>query len=127
MRIIYKTLPFYREDDGRTFAEGPFEESVVETAGYMTAQQQVQRLLAAGKLSDAWRKAHFPPDTDIPDDFVPPDYAPTELEILDEARMVVAGKTRAQARKEISEREKETVEAPEAPQATDSAQPEPAA
>ena len=127
MRKMYSSLPFYRENDGRTFAEGPFEESVVETAGYMSAQQQVERLLAAGTVHAAWKKAHFPPDTDVPDDFVPPDYAPTELEVIDEARLVVAGKTRAQARREIAEREKERMEAPEAPETTDQADPEPAA
>jgi len=78
--------------------------SMTNVAGYMTTQQQIERLLAAGELNLAWRKTTFPPDTDIPDNYVPPDYAPTELDVLDEYKLVVAGKSRAAARVQVHEK-----------------------
>lgn len=105
-RHVYTELPFYQDPADGYYKEGPFEDSVVETAGYMSARQQIERLIAAGTINAAWKKAHFPPETDVPEDFVPPDYAPSELDIIDEARAVIAGKTRAQARKDAYEKAK---------------------
>lgn len=95
-----------------------FEDSVVEDRGWLTHGQQIERMMAAGTLNRGWEKAHFKEAADVPDDFVPANYSPTELEIQDEARLILSGLTRAEARKVLDTgedpRETET-EDPEAP------------
>lgn len=82
----------------QSIGEGPFEDAIVETAGYMTARQQIQRIQAAGVLLQDWRNSHYPPDGEIPDEFTPPGYAPEYFDIVEESRAIVAGKTAAAAR-----------------------------
>ncbi len=79
-------------------------DSIVETRGYMTLQQQIERALAAGILYEEWRKAHFPPDSSVPDDFEPEGYEPDEMDIMQEYQLLVDGRTRAMARIEQAER-----------------------
>lgn len=74
------------------------EPSKTNRAGAMTKKQQIQRLMAQGKINRAWRNGMFPGDGDIPDDFVPPDYSPDEMAVLDEQRAIVAGKNAGEAR-----------------------------
>ena len=87
--------------DNRAVNDGP---TIVETRGYMTLRQQIERALAAGILQERWRREHFPPDIDIPDDFMPPDYAPDEQDLYAEYQLIIDGRTRAQARLEHAER-----------------------
>jgi hypothetical protein len=97
--------------DGRVYSSPPhhfesdFGPSETRTAGVMTMRNQIDRLKAAGTVQSAWRNAHFPPEESIPDDFIPPGYNPTELELIDEAKRVLNGKAanRAQARKQVAE------------------------
>ena len=82
--------------------------SKTNRAGAMTKKQQIKRLMAQGQINAAWANGMFPGDGDIPDDFVPPDYQPDQMAVLDEARAVVKGHNegaaRAIAKKKMDER-----------------------
>lgn len=103
--------PNYDIDNGAV-NDGP---EIVETRGYMTLKQQIDRALAAGVLHETWRREHFPPDFDVPDDYEPPAYAPDEQELLQEYQLMVDGRSRAMARLEAEQRrvESETESEPE--------------
>lgn len=80
-----------------------FGESKVEDRAWLSNKAQIDRLMAAGLMQQHWETAHFAEIAEVPDDYVPPNYAPTELEILAEARAILAGKTAAEARKAVAE------------------------
>lgn len=102
MLHVYPRGTFARDD--HSLMEGPFEPSKVETTGVMTGQQQIERILAAGIISRNWRQDHYPPVDDVPSDFQPLAYEPDWLDVVDEAREVMRGKTAAAARKVVAER-----------------------
>ena len=104
------------EEDNRPTDFGPV---LVETRVYMTLRQQIERALAAGVLQENWRRAHFPADFDVPDDYWPPDYAPEEQDIMAEYQYVVDGRTRTMARLERAQRKAEEAEGKEAGPVTD--------
>lgn len=84
---------------------GEFGVSEARTAGVMTMRQQIERLQAASFVQGEWKRAHFPAGAEVPDNFMPPAYNPTRLELLDEAKRVLNGKaaTRAEARKQMDD------------------------
>lgn len=98
---------------------GDFGPSEARTAGVMTMRQQIERLQAASFVQGEWKRAHFPGDVEVPDNFVPPAYNPSRLELLDEAKRVLNGKavSRAEARKQIDDKKKAAAEpvVPETP------------
>ena len=77
---------------------------LVETRGYMTLRQQIERALAAGVLHENWRREHFPADFDIPEDYWPQGYLEEEQDILAQYQFVVDGRTRAMARLEQAQK-----------------------
>lgn len=101
---VYYSVHYRDGAKDSQFLELNTGEVLVETAGYMSAEQQVRRLVAAGTVYQYWKNSHFPPDEEVPDDFYPPDYSPSELDLIDEARLIVAGKTAAAARAAVAER-----------------------
>lgn len=47
-------------------------EKLVETAGYMTAQQRIEAIMNAGKRLESWRKEQFDFDDKIDENFYDP-------------------------------------------------------
>lgn len=101
---MFKVLPGTYDSPNDVAMEDNFGPSVTDTLGAMTHKQQIDRIMAAGRQLENWRRAHFPPGTDVPDDFVPPGYNPDYMDLVDEARQIVNGKTRAAARVAVAEK-----------------------
>lgn len=83
-----------------------FGDSETAIAGAMTMKQQIDRLRAAQIVQGNWRRAHFPPNTEIPDDFIPPEYGVDEMDAIVAARKVINGLALAQARQEAVDQRK---------------------
>lgn len=96
------SAPNWDEDNGAV-NDGPV---LVETRGYMTLRQQVERALASGVLYEQWKREQFPPEVEVPEDFYPPGYSPDEMDLMMEHQLVVDGRKRAHARVENDERMK---------------------
>ena len=79
--------------------------SKTNTAGAMTKKQQVRRLMAQGAINKAWANGMFPSTDDVPDDFIPPDYAPDAMSILDEQRAVLRGHNEGKAKQIAAEKQ----------------------
>ena len=101
--------PHHKEDN--------WGESETITVGAMTMKQQIQRIEAASMLHQEWKNAHFPGDAEVPDDFIPPGYNPTEMEIRDEQKRILDGKATSpgEARKQVHEKAQADAAAAEAP------------
>ena len=87
------------------------EPSKTNTAGAMTKKQQIRRLMAQGQVNAAWANSMFPSDETIPDDFIPPDYAPDAMSVLDEQRAILRGHNEGKARQIAAEKQLEREEA----------------
>lgn len=80
--------------------------SATNAAGAMTKKQQVMRLMAQGQVNRAWANSMFPHDAEVPDDFIPPDYVPDTMSLIDESRAILRGKNAGEARKEAADKQK---------------------
>ena len=99
--------PNWDEEKGKDFSD---RIPIVETRGYMTLRQQIERALAAGILYENWKREHFPADFDIPDDYEPPGYQAEEQDLYAEYQLIVDGRSRTMARLEQAQRKKEAEE-----------------
>ena len=92
MAVVKRSDKIHHGADPQVF--GP---STVDGSGYLSNKEQVDRLLAAGRLSDDWLSAHFSEPAEVPDDYRPPNYAMDKIDLVEMSRDVLRGLSEAEA------------------------------